>query len=165
MQSGNPGSIEYIRCPNLKSLEFFYAPAQFNAWRTFFRNHPKLQVINLREGRLQDYTEMQEGFRLMQLISTQNNLHTFKMHNSNLVPVELMKKFIAAHAKLRLFYIYSTPLTSEFQIMKMPNGEWRIHITYDKQLVFAGTYDEYETLMKDIKERKPVDYEDDDDDE
>lgn len=100
----------------------------------------------------------------MQLISTELNLLTFKMHNSNFIPLDMIKKFVETHPKLKLFHITSTPKTSEIMVVRLQSGQWQICVLQDDQVVFAGDYDEYEKLMKqsmqNTKRGKEVDYDD-----
>lgn len=125
--------------------------------------------ISLREGRYQDYTTSDEGTQLLQLISTELKLIGFKMNIANYIPLEIMKKFVETHPNLQVFHITTSPKTNEVVVRRMLNGNWQLCVLVDGQMVFAGSYDEYEQLMKEsMRERanrkgKEIDDDDDDD--
>lgn len=114
--------------------------------------------VNLREGRLQDYREDdEEALQLMQLISTEVNLHTFTFHITHLVSIDLVKQFIESHPTLTMFHITSYPESFETMVIKMPNGDWQIKVIQDEELVFTGDYEEYDQMLK--RGRAQVEYE------
>lgn len=145
----SPGSIQKLRCPQLRYLEFYYSPNDLNAWRTFFVNHQNLDDLYLREGSSSNYLTAQDGRQLIQMISGISSMTTFKMHETNLVDTESIKWLVENHKKLGVFHFTTFPDAYDVALVRdRPENPWQLQAYYYDDRLYVGDYSDFENILE-----------------
>lgn len=73
----------------------------------------------------------------------------FKMHETNFVDTESIKRFVENHENLSVFHLTTFPDVYDVALVRdQPENPWQLQAYYSDERVFVGDYNDFENILE-----------------